>query len=326
MSAAETMLITGGQGFFGAWIARRLLRDGTRFVLLDLEPDDRILSQVLDPPQLERIQRLFADVADADRVVRAVEETGATHLIHLAGLQVPACRERPAAGARVNVIGALSVFDAARILRDRVRGVVYASSAAVAGPAGDYSGPIADDAVHRPRTLYGVFKQAAEGCARIYWQDHGVPSIGLRPLSVYGVGREIGITSGPTKAIRAAVLDEEYTIPFTGRTGFNFVDDVAGAFVECARRLEKGALALNLPGEKETVEEFIRAIEDEIPSSRGRLRCEGAAIPVAFDFREDGLAGLLGAVRHTPIREGIRRTAERFRELRARGIIRRGAS
>lgn len=321
MTVAEKMLITGGQGFFGAWIARRLLQEDTPFVLLDLRPDDHILAQVLDPPDLERLERIHGDVADPQFILRAVEQTAATHILHLAGLQVPTCRQRPADGARVNVIGTLNLLEAARVHADQVRGVVYASSAAVAGPAEDYSRPIPDDAQHRPRTHYGVFKQAGEACARIYWQDHRVRSIGLRPLSVYGVGREIGITSGPTMAIRAAVFGEEYTVPFSGRTGFNFAEDVAAVFVGCARRMEDGALALNLPGEKETVEEFLRSVAEVVPEAKARLRCEGGPIPVAFDFLEDGLQRLLGEVPHTPIREGIRKTAERFRTLRARGII-----
>jgi nucleoside-diphosphate-sugar epimerase len=219
------------------------------------------------------------------------------------------------------VIGTLNVFEAARRHAGQVRSVVYASSAAVAGPHDDYAGPIPDDAHHVPRTHYGVFKTANEGNARVYWLDHGIPSVGLRPLSVYGVGREIGITSGPTKAVRAAVLGRKYTIPFTGRTGFNYSEDVAAVFVECARRDVQDALALNTPGEVASVEEFIRTVEEEVPTGKGLLRSTGQPIPVACDFEETGLRELLGTVPHTPIRVGIRRTAARFRELVERGLV-----
>lgn len=53
--------------------------------------------------------------------------------------------------------------------------VTYASSAAVTGNASDYTrGPISDDEPHRPLTHYGVFKQANEGNARVYWEEHKV--------------------------------------------------------------------------------------------------------------------------------------------------------
>ncbi|MCZ6793001.1 MAG: NAD(P)-dependent oxidoreductase [Planctomycetota bacterium] len=317
----EKFLITGGQGFIGAWMARQLLDEGTAFVLFDRQPDDHILAQVIEPHEIGELERVFGDVADPRQVEEAVASAGATHLVHLAGLQVPTCREDPVLGARVNVIGTLNVFEAARRHADRLRGVVYASSAAVAGPTEDYAGPIDDDTHHVPRTHYGVFKTANEGSARVYWLDHGVPSVGLRPLAVYGVGREIGISSGPTKAIRAVVLGEEYTIPFSGTTGFNYAGDVAAVFVASARALREGAHALNHPGEIHTVEEFLRCVEEVVPGARGKLRSEGDPLPVAHDFDEPGLRRLLGEVPHTPIREGIRATAERFRVLRERGQI-----
>lgn len=309
----ERVLITGGHGFIGAWIARRLLAEGIPTTLFDLSLDDHILAQVLPGDRLPRLDRVQGDVADEGALESALLESGARHVIHLAGLQVPGCRASPVDGARVNLIGSLRVFEAARRLAPRVLSVVYASSAAVAGPVGDYDAAIGDDARHHPRTCYGVFKAATEAAARVYWQDHGVPSVGLRPLAVYGVGREIGITSGPTLAIRAAVRGEPFTVPFRGVTGFHYVEDVAEDFVECARRVREGAHALNMRGEVHDVDEFLRVVEAEVPGSAGRLSSSGEPLPLAWDFRESGLESLLGSVPHTPIREGIRRTAERFR-------------
>ena len=314
----ERFLITGGQGFIGAWIVRQLLAEGERPVLLDLEPEDGILRQVLEPEQVLSLERRFGDVADAEFVREVLSTSAATRVIHLAGLQVPTCREQPVLGARVNVLGTLNVLEAAARVEQRVECVVYASSAAVAGPPEDYQAAISDDAVHRPRTHYGVFKLANEGNARVYWQDRGVPSVGLRPLAAYGVGREIGITSGPTRAIRAAVRGEDFTIPFTGMTGFNFASDLASVFIGCARRHREGAVALNTPGENHSVEEFVDAITECIPEARGKIRATGEALPIAWNFDESGLRALLGEVPHTPITQGIAQTADRFRELEDR--------
>ena len=85
--------------------------------------------------------------------------------------------------------------------------LVYASSAAVFGPPEHYPpGPLADDVPLTPTTHYGFFKCCNEGNARIYFQDLGLSSIGLRPWTVYGVGRDFGMTSEPTKAIKSLAL------------------------------------------------------------------------------------------------------------------------
>ena len=318
---AAEFLITGGQGFFGAWIARRLLADGLPFVMTDLRPDDSILGQVLGPDQAGELDLRFGDISDPAFVEGLVAEVCPRRIIHLAGLQVPTCREDPVLGARVNILGTLNIFEAARRHPGGIACVVYASSAAVAGPQEDYSMEIPDGAAHAPRTHYGVFKLCNEGNARIYWEECGIPSVGLRPLTVYGVGREVGITSGPTKAIRAAVLGQEFTVPFTGVTGFNYVGDIADDFIAASRNHSEGALALNNPGENHDVREFLDIVEKELPGAAGRLHCEGESIPVAWDLCEEGLKNLLGDVPHTPIRTGIQETISGFERLREEGRL-----
>ena len=107
-------------------------------------------------------------------------------------------------------------------------------------------GPIRleNDATAHPINHYGVYKQANEGTARVYWVENGVSSIGLRPMTVYGPGRDQGLTSSPTKAIVAAVLGRPATIGFCGRTLFQYADDVArtlliaAAGASCAARTQ----------------------------------------------------------------------------------------
>ena len=194
--------------------------------------------------------------------------------------------------------------------------IVYASSAAVAGKIEDYGGRISDDARHVPMTHYGVFKAANEGNARVYFADAGISSVGLRPYTVYGVGREIGVTSAPTKAIKAAVLGRAYTIPFSGPTSFVYVEDLAEIFIRAARSGHEGAVALNIRGQVETVSEFLARLCEVLPEAGRRITCEGDPVPIAFDFDESGLEALLGSdVPRTAIRKGIQRTVDHFERL-----------
>lgn len=317
---AERILITGGQGFIGAWIARSLALEGSGVTLFDLKEDDHIVRQVLEADLRAPVQRLYGDIADGETVARVVQETRPTGVIHLAGLQVPTCRQNPTLGARVNVIGTLNVFEAVKALPAPVN-VVYASSAAVVGPAEDYSGPIQDDAHHEPRTHYGVFKMANEGGARVYWFDHGIPSVGLRPYTVYGVGREVGVTSAPTKAIKAAVLERDYTIGFGGTTLFDYVEDVADYFVAAARARLAGASAFNIRGHALAVAEFPGVVDEVLPGAGRRIKVDGDPLPLAVDLDDAGLRDMIGDVRRTPLSEGVRRTVEHFQRLQAEGRL-----
>lgn len=320
---SEKFLITGGQGFVGAWLARVLLEEGTPVVVLDRTPDNHILSQILEPDSLPEIDRVFCDVTDTEKLRRTLEEEEITHIVHLADTQIPGCRQHPVDGATTNVVGTLSVFEAAHSLLDQIQMIVYASSAAVAGGSDDYDGAVQDSDHHRPATHYGVFKLANEGNARVYWNDHGVASVGLRPYATYGVGRELGVTSAPTKAIKAAVLGREYTIPFTGPLSFVFVEDLARLFVAAARSAAEGAPALNIRGSLETVERFVEILGEVFPELGDRIEVRGDPLPIAADFDESGLAELIGAenIHCTPLRRGVERVREHFERLGRAGRL-----
>src|SRR5688572_13787135 len=181
---AETYFITGAQGCIGSWIVKALIERGDNAVVFDRSADPRRLRAIMDDDRLTRVRFILGDITDGAAVEKALSDSKATRVIHLAGLQVPICKADPVMGALVNVIGTLNVFEATR--KNRLPSVVYASSAAVYG-MNDDGDALDETAACEPSTHYGVFKRTNEGNARIYFLDHGVSSIGLRPLTVYGV-------------------------------------------------------------------------------------------------------------------------------------------
>jgi UDP-glucuronate 4-epimerase len=217
---SETWLVTGALGCIGAWTVATLVREGAGVVAFDIATDDRRLRLIATPEELARVTFARGDITQLETVERALTEHGVTHVVHLAALQVPFCKADPVLGAQVNVTGTVNVFEAAK-RRALETTIAYASSAAVYDGRGEIA----------PRTLYGVYKVANEGTARVYRQEDGVASIGLRPFSVYGPGRDQGLTAGPTLAIESAVRGEPYRIAFGGRTQFHYAPDVARAFV-----------------------------------------------------------------------------------------------
>lgn len=243
-------LITGSQGFFGAWIIKKLLDEGhvraaSDIIAADLQPNDGIFRQILSSAQISDLNQEYFDITDTKSLETVLTKYQPHYVIHLAGLQIPTCRARPVLGGMVNVIGTLNVFECIKqynekqeVASNRIRSVVYASSAGICGKKEDYlpSTSVKDNDVHVPRTHYGVYKLCNEGNARIYFQDHGIPSVGLRPLTVYGVGREVGLTSDATKAIKSAVLGKPFTMGYRGTTLFHYVEDVARCFIRCSKQ------------------------------------------------------------------------------------------
>jgi nucleoside-diphosphate-sugar epimerase len=224
-------------------------------------------------------------------------------------------------GARVNVLGTLAVFEAARQL-ESIRQIVYASSAAVIGPEELYQGQTVTDASPlAPATHYGVFKQANEGNARVYFNDHGVSSIGLRPWTVYGLGRDQGLTSDATRSIKAALLGRPYTLRYSGRNALQFARDVAAAFVLCALDARQGSRTFNLRGDVIEMSDFIRTLEDLMPQSKGLIQLSGGPIPVACDLDDAELRRFLPALPRTPLAQGIDQTLADFRRLQRSGSL-----
>src|ERR1044072_3512846 len=309
----ETYFITGAQGCIGSCIVKPLIERGDTAVVFDRSDDSRRLSAIMSDEDLAKVRFVTGDITDGASVLSALDESEATNGIHLAGLQVPTCKVDPVTGALVNVAGTLNVFGAARQLG--LKRVVYASSAAVYGVNDD--DVALDESAHcEPTTHYGVFKRANEGNARVYFLDHGVSSVGLRPLTVYGVNRDTGLTSDPTKAMKSAVLGRPFHIRFGGATDFQYVADTAAAFIACADNGPDGAHVFNLHGETVTV----ARIANFINASVGDLiTFGGPPIPIAAAMDDSAIRKVIGSLPSTPPKTGMRVTNARITRRPAGG-------
>lgn len=316
------VLMTGGYGCIGSWVAKQLVEDGRDVWILDLKEDTHRLDLLLNVEQKARVHFVPGDVSDPDVVRAAVERVEATHLLHLAGLQTPTCRANPILGARVNVIGTLAVFEAAVALKGQVQRVVYASSAAVHGPPEPgTTGPIADEVRLAPLTHYGAYKVCNELNARVYWLDQGITSVGLRPWTVYGVGRDFGMTSEPTKAIKAVAAGRSYAISYGGVQDLQYVGDVAAAFLRGLTAPFEGADAFNVRGAVEPIETFVATLREVAPQSAKLVTHGDRQLPIAPDLDGSRLEARLGPLPRTSLRDGITETFRRFATLHEEGRL-----
>jgi nucleoside-diphosphate-sugar epimerase len=311
--------MTGGYGCIGSWVARQLVEDGLEVWIYDLVEDRHRIELLLDDEGLGRVHFVEGDVADAPAFL-AAERVEATHLLHLAGLQVPTCRANPLLGARVNVLGTLAVFEAAATLKGQVERVVFASSAAVHGPAvADATGPLADEVRLAPLTHYGAFKVCNELNAKVYWLDRGVTSVGLRPWTVYGVGRDFGVTSEPTRAIKAVAAGRSFAISYGGLQDLQYTGDVASTFLAALQRPYEGADSYNVRGAVVPMGQFVDALRQA--SGVDRVTFGDRQLPIAPDLDDSRLEAAFGPLKRTPLLEGVTETYRHFGELHAAGKL-----
>jgi nucleoside-diphosphate-sugar epimerase len=314
----ERFLITGAKGFIGAWVAKVLLEEGVEPMIFDIDAGSHRLSALLSADQLARLRLIQGDITQPEQVERAVAENGISHIIHLAALQVPFCAADPPKGAQVNVVGTVNILEAAKRHRDHVKQVVYASSAAVYGPEEFYGySRVPDGAALQPATLYGVYKQCNEGTARVYYQNDGISSVALRPSTVYGVGRDQGMTSGPTKAIKACVVGRPYTIAFVGRVDMQYARDTAATFIRAARSTLEGARVYALRGAVVSMDEILAALRAEFPDVGALVCAEGKPLPMPSDVEDGPLRRDFPDLPATTLADGIRETASIFRRLQS---------
>lgn len=320
MTTQERFLVTGALGCIGAWTVRTLVQAGTPVAIFDLGSSAHRLRLILSPQELARVDIIQGDITDLEAVERSLAATGATHVIHLAALQVPFCRADPSLGARVNVVGTVNLFEASR--RAGVSRIVYASSVAVFGMSEEYAEDLPDErALLAPRNLYGVYKQANEGTARVYWLDHGLSSIGLRPHTLYGPGRDQGMTSSPTKAMLAAAAGQPYHIPYGGRSGMQYAEDVARIFIQAAQTPFTGAEVFNMRGSVADMAGVVAAIESAVPAARGTITFDPTPLPLPAGLDDTRLRTLLGALPDTPLPAGVQATIALFQQALADGRL-----
>jgi len=311
MTDGGRTLVTGALGCLGAWTLKALVELGEEPVGFDLGSDDARLRLVLTEDERTRVTLVEGDVTDVAALGAALDQHDITHVVHLASLQWPFVRADPERGARVNVVGMVVVLEAVKARLNRIRGISYASSTSVYN-ATDRS-PAPESGGHEASTLYGVFKFANEGTARVYWYDDDVASIGLRPYVVYGPGRDQGMTSGPSLAMQAAARGEGYTIAYGGSAQYDFAPDVGRAFALAGRAATDGAHVANFPGVSSTMQEVVDAIESAAPAVAGKVFWEEGQLPFPEALEGRLLERLIGPMAPTPLADGVRATIELYR-------------
>lgn len=307
---AATVLVTGGCGFIGTWVLRELITRGVNAVVLDAGERPERWHRVIGD-SAENIPLLQGSLLDRPLVSDLFDRHQVTHVIHLAALLTPACQNDPWTGCQVNILGSVALMEEIRKRAGTIRGFSYASSVAVFGDEPDHAS--GDAHATLPLTFYGAFKKSMELIAEQYWRHFQITSVGIRPQVAYGPEREIGLTAGPSLAARAAARGERFCIGYTGRVGYDYVEDVARAFVRTAMETPSGAHVVDLPGAIADTTEIVDAILAAVPQAKELISVQGPTIPAHAPPQPHFITELFPDWKTTSLRGGLQKTLDYYR-------------
>jgi nucleoside-diphosphate-sugar epimerase len=171
-------LITGGAGFIGSNIARRLIAEGERVRIIDNFSSGR-KENIADLQG--KVELIDGDIRDYWTVVKAVD--GIDYVLHQAALpSVPRSVENPLTSNAVNIDGTLNVLEAARYAG--VKKFVIASSSSVYGESAEL--PKHELMQPSPLSPYAVTKLTCEYYCLVYWRLYQFPTVALRYFNIFG--------------------------------------------------------------------------------------------------------------------------------------------
>jgi nucleoside-diphosphate-sugar epimerase len=263
-------MVTGGSGFIGSRIVRNLVQEGDSVVVYDWLPVRSNLERFLSEKELQnKVKIIHGDITDYSLLIRTLKENNIDKIVHMAGLLIHEVNANPLLGARVNIEGTISVFEAARFLG--LKKVVWASSGSVFGPAEMYTQEyIPADAPHFPQNIYGATKSFDELIMNYYNKTYKTDITAVRYVMVYGAGQSRGRTAGiMQQLVINPALGKPGKVPAASWNvlGWTYVEDAAEATVLAVKSASASTRAYSIMGEIHSVQEIADYVKKLIPDA-----------------------------------------------------------
>ncbi|MFB0561243.1 MAG: NAD-dependent epimerase/dehydratase family protein [Candidatus Lokiarchaeia archaeon] len=224
---SERVLVTGGCGFVGSHLVRKLVEDFKVVVLDNLS--NGMTENIADMKR--KVRLIVGDVCDSEMVRGALK--GCKYIFHLVAQgSVRRARADSINDASTNIIGTLNVLRAAE---DCEKVIIFSSAAVYGEPIRT---PIDEEHPRNPLSMYGVSKLASENYARVFYENYGLPITVLRPFNIYGLGQRMDSQySGVINIFAQSIIKGENPIFYgdgTQTRDFVHVSDVVEASILAA--------------------------------------------------------------------------------------------
>ena len=315
----KRILITGGAGFIGTTLARRLVGANEIVAMDNLHRDALSGSDLAEHPNLRFVQ---GDVLDAELVVELAR--GATHIVHAAAIAgVDTVLESPVRTMRVNLIGTYNALEAGLATKDTLERVIEFSTSEVFGTYAfrvEETSVTTQGSVGEARWTYAVSKLAGEHMAHAYHDELDLPIVSVRPFNVYGPGQ---IGGGAIRAfIEAALAGRDLTIHGDGSQirAWCYVEDMVNGLMLALEHPNAVGESFNIGNARSAV-----TVYDLAQRIKRLTGCPGEIVfrPLHYtdvDLRVpnvDKARELLGFEAKVELDEGLERTIAWYREILA---------
>lgn len=312
------VLVTGGAGFIGTALCRRLLPDNRVRVLDTLRRNGLEEAGLSDHPNLDLV---VGDVRDKGVVKKAIE--GVDFVVHMASIAgVDTVMRNPVTTMEVSLKGTMNVLEASRETSGIRRLIDFSTSEVF----GSYAFRVREadvtslGAVGEARWTYAVAKLATEHLAHNYWKQYELPTCSIRPFNIYGPG-QMGEGAVHTFVVRALAGDP-IQIHNEGDQirSWCYIDDIVDGVLLCLTRVEAIGHSFNIGNPRSTVTIYqLARIIIRLADSKSEIRF------VNWDFPDVELRipnvkkaeRRLGFRASVDLEDGLSRTIEWYRQRSA---------
>ena len=321
------VLITGGYGCIGSETAKWLLRHTTaKVIICSRHVSQQRTERVFHDVDRSRLQAIALDIRHQPELTAMLRNESITHVAHLAAMQTPECNAHRDLGLQTNLAATQYLIEAMKEMPAQIQRFVFASSIGVYGPRDMYAaGRVPMLAETRPVNVYGVWKLAAEHLSRLFHQDTGIPTVCLRPGVLYGPGRDIGLTSSPTTAMKCIARGDPYEVTFRTQQDYLYAPDSGAAFAHSLIDPFDGYGVFTLPShtaDTAQMVEWMRVAADELGiASQFHITIGSGEAPFICELDYEPFSQAFPGVPNTPLQAGVRESLSVFLQHVQRGWL-----
>lgn len=277
-----SILITGGTGSLGSFLAREMIKQSYRdIVLFDFKPDYERVSEISD-----KVKVVTGNITDWADIVKVIKEYEIKEIFHLAALLSTEVKEKPFYGFKINVEGTINILEASRILD--VKKLIFTSSISTFGLG--VSEPVKETYRQEPTNLYGITKVTGELWSLYYQQQYNIDIRALRFPRIVNPGRYgVGVALFPSSMIEKAALnkyhevevDEKYRVPII------YIKDAVNALILLYKARQVKTRIYNINGLLPTAKQILETVKEYVPDAPVKFSkkpiAPHLAIPLHYD-------------------------------------------